>query len=173
MNSSIQAIGPSQSVKPSFGMVNIQCVWSKYHPMNVLGRENGEKFIKRMNTFDNIDLIISDSGIRMVRRRPEVNIRTEKPEIVEGAYNLLHIPERPEQIHNVDMDYRVFNHYGRNFMRFEDGSFKLTSSYNKHQVKYGYEPLQRLYVAIENAAAQLNDPIQEFKLINLFSKFSK
>lgn len=177
MNSSIQAIGPSQSVKPSFGMLNVH-ITRHYpnHPIYTIGAKNWEDLVRVVKPLKNIILDIGDDGVKFIKHFPEKVIKKtdEKgvpvfdkktgAEIIEKI-----IPPHTEE-HFVDMDYHVFRYYGNRYLRFEDGSFRLGPSYSKNEVQYGYRGIQRVWVAIKNAATKLNNPEQEFDLCNIYSK---
>ena len=138
--------------------------------MNVLGRENGEKFIKKMTSLKNVDLVITNDGIKLSKNIPEKI--TYKGEGFDEHIDKI-IPEHVEE-HFVNIDCNVFEFMGRRYLRFEDGSFQLSGRFGgKNQVKYGYGWLQRIFAGIEDAAVQLNKPEAEFNLHNVYSKFSK
>lgn len=174
MNSSIQAIGPSQSVKPSFGMLTILRKGSNsLHPKNVIPKYQ-RNFYEAVKGLNNVEIIIGDDAIKIVRKLPEVDKTENLDHIAEGAFRRTYIPERVEE-HYVNAESPVSKKMGRIGINFEDGTYLLENRAIERADlnKYGRGKLQRMFATLEYVAKELNDSVKNMELFNLYGKFSK
>ncbi len=177
MNSSIQAIGPSQSVKPSFGGKVIEpfTIYHPKHPALGIKINDWQQFKKTIEALPNIDVVIGEDAVKMVRRRPAVDKTENLDHIVKGAYRHTHIPERDTEVHYVNIEQPVLKKMGRIGINFEDGTYLMENRAVERADlnKYGKGKLQRMIATLEYVAKELNDSVKNMELFNLYGKFSK
>ena len=147
MNNSIQSISTRQV---SFKGLHIK-ENAKINPSELLKKHHFDSFQRNIESLNHIDVIFDQEGVEIIKKFEE---------------------KKPDISHRINLDAPFSKYMNKTILNFKDGSYIFNNAGIKLE-KYGKSMKQKLLCLIESATESINEPKDNFTLINLFGKFSK